>query len=88
MSLCRTCTSFFSWAKKGSKTPTAVRGKSKQMRLPALPSIKTCYQGSVGYHQQTTCALDALLKRSHSPHTARCFDGLPAGEIHDWYIGM
>jgi hypothetical protein len=72
--LCRTGTSFFSWAKKGSKKP-----KSKQMRLPALPSFKKCYQGSVGYRQQTTSALDALLKRSHSHTSARCFDGLPAG---------
>ena len=51
------------------------RIKSKQKRPPALPSIKKCYQGSVGYRQQTTSALDALLNRSHSHNSARCFDG-------------
>jgi hypothetical protein len=58
------------------------------MRLPALPSVKNCYQGSVGYRKQATSALDALLNRSHSRSSARCFDGLPAffvGKYHKFY---
>jgi hypothetical protein len=51
------------------------------MRLPALPSVKNCYQGSVGYCQQTTSALDALLNRRHSHASARCFDK-PSRMLH------